>query len=296
MKALIIYFTGTKNTELLANLIKDRFTKELNFDVDLFSIDITSETISVKNYDLLIFSYPIYAFNMPSIFEDYVTKLDIKENQKCIIAKQSGEPISLNDSSSATLIDYIKKRKAILLNEYHFLFPYNIHFKYPDNFVKELMFYNEKLLDILIYEYKNNIQKEVKISLIYKANSFLFRIQRFGAFLNSYFYKVDYDKCIHCNRCMNDCPTKNITLKDNKFMFNNKCIMCMRCSFFCPKDAIKIGLLEGWKVNGAYNFEEIKNNNYIKGDYLKTHKSFFYNLFPKKIEKVNELHKKYFGD
>ena len=30
--------------------------------------------------------------------------------------------------------------------------------------------------------------------------------------------------------------------------------MCMRCSFYCPKAAIKIGLFERWKVNGAYNF------------------------------------------
>ena len=45
--------------------------------------------------------------------------------------------------------------------------------------------------------------------------------------------------------------------------------MCMRCSFYCPKDAIKIGFLNGWKVNGKYNFDIIKKNElkqYITND------------------------------
>jgi hypothetical protein len=32
----------------------------------------------------------------------------------------------------------------------------------------------------------------------------------------------------------------------------------MRCSFACPRDAIRIGFLNGWRVNGAYHFEDAK--------------------------------------
>ena len=34
--------------------------------------------------------------------------------------------------------------------------------------------------------------------------------------------------------------------------------MCMRCSFFCPTAAIDIGFLQGWKVNGRYDFDKIR--------------------------------------
>ena len=31
--------------------------------------------------------------------------------------------------------------------------------------------------------------------------------------------------------------------------------MCARCSFECPTDAFRIGILNGWRVNGAYPLE-----------------------------------------
>ena len=70
--------------------------------------------------------------------------------------------------------------------------------------------------------------------------------------------------------------------------------MCMRCSFFCPKDAINIGMLQKWKVNGKYDLSRIDKESLLKGDYLKTHKTKFFKLFPKVILKINSLHDKYF--
>ena len=236
MKALIIYFTGTYNTKYLVEKIKERFQKEELGEITTFSIDGSSKPISLNSYDLIIFSYPIYAFNTPIIFDRFVKKLHFHEKQKVIIAKQSGEPLKLNNSSSYSLIRKINREKAILLGEYHFLMPYNIHFRYEDNFIKELFNYNNKLLDILIYEYKNKIIRKVKYNLFYAFNSFIFKIQRLGGPVNSYFYKVDYSKCIMCKKCIKECPVNNITidLKTNKIKFNNHCLMCMRCSFFCP--------------------------------------------------------------
>ena len=167
MKTLIIYFTGTYNTKYLVEKIKERFQKEELGEITTFSIDGSSKPISLSSYDLIIFSYPIYAFNTPIIFDRFVKKLHFHEKQKVIIAKQSGEPLKLNNSSSYSLIRKINHEKAILLGEYHFLMPYNIHFRYEDNFIKELFNYNNKLLDILIYEYKNKIIRKVKYNLFY---------------------------------------------------------------------------------------------------------------------------------
>ena len=170
MKAIIIYFTGTYNTLHLVNKIKSKFADFFE-KIEVFSIDSTSKSINLDDYDLIIFSYPIYAFNMPNIFFKYVKKLKLPKSKDYIIAKQSGEPLSLNDSSSYPLIHLIKKAKGNFKNEYHFLYPYNIHFRYDDNFIKELFNYNTKLLDILIYEYKNSIIRKVKYNPIYAFNS-----------------------------------------------------------------------------------------------------------------------------
>lgn len=298
MKTLIIYFTGTYNTKYLVEKIKERFQKEELGEITTFSIDGSSKPISLSSYDLIIFSYPIYAFNTPIIFDRFVKKLHFHKNQKVIIAKQSGEPLKLNNSSSYSLIRKINREKVILLGEYHFLMPYNIHFRYDDNFIKELFNYNNKLLDILIYEYKNKIIRKVKYNLFYAFNSFIFKIQRLGGPVNSYFYKVGYSKCIMCKKCINECPVNNITidLKTNKIKFNNHCLMCMRCSFFCPKDAISIGMLEGRKVNGKYDLAKIENDSSLNGDYLSSHRTKFFKLFPKAINNINNLYKKYFSE
>ena len=65
---------------------------------------------------------------------------------------------------------------------------------------------------------------------------------------------IDHDLCINCGKCVKACPVQNITLKDGKFRFGGHCLGCTACSFNCPTNAINIGMLNGWKVNGAYNF------------------------------------------
>ncbi len=294
LKAVIIYFSGTGNTHFLATLIKDRLNKEILYETDLVSIDSETEVVDLNPYDLIIFSYPIYAFNTPIIFDKYLKKLKLPSDKKYYILKQSGESLSLNNSSSYYIKRKLRKFKVKLSGEYHFLLPYNIHFRYEDEFVKEIYNYDQKLLDIFIYELKNNIDRKLKSNPFIYLDSLFFKIQRLGGPVNSYFYKIDYSKCINCGLCLSSCPTKNIIKENDKYKFKNKCIMCMRCSFNCPKDAINIGMLNGWRVNGKYDFNRIINSNEIKGEYLKYHQKGFYKIFNKAFKNINEIHDKYF--
>ncbi len=294
-KGIIIYFSGTGNTAFLSSLIKERLENENLYEMEFFSISKDSKIIDLSCFDLIIFSYPIYAFNAPVIFDKYIKKLNFLNNKKYYILKQSGESLVLNNSSSSYLKKRLKKSKVKIDGEYHFLLPYNIHFRYDDEFVKELYFYNQKLMDIFIYELKNNIVHKIKSNLLIYLNSKIFKIQRLGGPLNSYFYKVDYSKCIRCNRCVNECPTNNIVIKNNKYKFKNKCIMCMRCSFNCPKDAVNIGMLNGRRVNGGYDYKRIINDSNIKGEYLKNHNKGFYKIFKKIIKENDKKYNEYFS-
>ncbi len=297
MNTLIIYFTGTFNTRYLVTKIKDRLTKlNSNFKVDTLEVNKNSLIKDLSSYDLIFFSYPIYAFNVPSLFIKYLKKLKFNnlKNTKYIIAKQSGETFAINNASSNEIYNLLKFKFKINvkdINEYHFILPYNIHFKFNDNFIKEILNYDKKLLEIMIYDLKNNISNvKLKTNFIYNFASYLFRIQRLGGYINSYFYKVDYSKCSRCYKCINICPIENIVLdqKTNKIKFNNKCLMCMRCSFYCPKDAINIGLLNSWKVNGKYDLERINNDNNIDSNYIFKQKNFFFKGYYKVINKINK--------
>lgn len=297
MNTLIIYFTGTFNTRYLVTKIKDRLSKlNSNFKVDTLEVNKNSLIKDLSSYELIFFSYPIYAFNVPSLFIKYLKKLKFNnlKNTKYIIAKQSGETFAINNASSNEIYNLLKFKFKINvkdINEYHFILPYNIHFKFNDNFIKEILNYDKKLLEIMIYDLKNNISNvKLKTNFIYNFASYLFRIQRLGGYINSYFYKVDYSKCSRCYKCINICPIENIVLdqKTNKIKFNNKCLMCMRCSFYCPKDAINIGLLNSWKVNGKYDLERINNDNNIDSNYIFKQKKFFFKGYYKVINKINK--------
>ncbi|MRR30383.1 4Fe-4S dicluster domain-containing protein [bacterium] len=53
--------------------------------------------------------------------------------------------------------------------------------------------------------------------------------------------KVDGDKCIQCNTCMQACFMDAITLVDEKIIHDaTKCIGCGRCSMVCPQNATMI--------------------------------------------------------
>ena len=56
-----------------------------------------------------------------------------------------------------------------------------------------------------------------------------------------------------CGACAARCPERNIRMEGGKPVFGGHCTGCMACAFFCPRDAVRTGILNGWRVNGAYD-------------------------------------------
>ncbi len=291
MKILLIYYTGTYNTRFLSNKLKERFI-ELGNSVDMVEINCNTELVDTYSYDLIGFSYPIYGFNSPLPFNKYIKKLKFKKEQKYFIYKNSGEVLGMNNASSRILIRYMKHQKAKLVGEYHYVMPYNIHFPFEEDFIKEILNYNDKLMDIMLYNLENNIIFKIKSNIFYNIGAFFVGIQKIGGNINSYLYKIDYNKCIKCNKCVNTCPHNNIYVKKDKIKFHHHCDMCMRCSFFCPTDAISIGFLNGWKVTDYYDLKEIENKDPLNKPYITEKSKGFYKCFYKYFKNIDEMHQK----
>jgi NAD-dependent dihydropyrimidine dehydrogenase PreA subunit len=273
-RILLIVFSGTGNTLLVAGMIRDEFLKA-GFAVDI--LDITGhDAADAAAYDLIGLGYPIYAFNTPIAFLRYVKRLALKD-KKVFIFKSSGEPTFPNNGSSYSLLNILKGCE--IFGDYHFLMPYNIITRFPDNLAKQMYLVAKKQSGVLAANVRAGKASFVRITLINRIISFLFRIQRPGAGINGSFYRVNKKKCHLCLRCVRDCPAGNIRLVNDKLRFGFRCQMCMRCSFYCPVDAIGIGFLNSWRVNGPYAFEKLVKDEDLDGRFINEHTRGIYRIY-----------------
>lgn len=49
------------------------------------------------------------------------------------------------------------------------------------------------------------------------------------------------EKCNHCEICQKVCPADNITIQDDKPVWNQRCEQCFACLQWCPQEAIQYG-------------------------------------------------------
>ena len=134
--------------------------------------------------------------------------------------------------------------------------PYSFIFRHSDYMAHRMNKVMEGLLPLDLNLFFNHKDVRMKRFFFDRPFAFILRIQWWGGRFNGRFYTVEKDKCVKCFKCVNDCPSKNITFKDGKFKFSGKCLMCQRCIMYCPKHAIKVGMFNSWRVDEPYTFKE----------------------------------------
>ena len=279
--AVIYVFSGTNNTLATAKMIQDALGHQ-DVQTDIFEIKKPFANYpSPDVYDYAGFGYPVHAYNSPQVFLDFVKQLPLSPDKKAFVFKTSGEPFPLNKVSSFRLIKLLKNKGFDVLLEKHLLMPYNILFRYPDEVVKQMYLHNQTLSERLATALVSGSRDDFKFPLLYRLVSSLFRIEWAGAKLNGRLHSVNKKKCTLCMRCVKECPTSNISIKNGNIKFSGQCAMCMRCAMFCPKDAVNIGLIRFLKVNGAYQFNRILNDPTIRADYINADTKGFFRLFKK---------------
>lgn len=255
-KALAIYFTGTGNSKRIIDLTSNELQKH-DYAVDIVNVSDNHDT-DICEYDLLVISYPIYAFNAPKPVIDYVKRFKkVEKPIKCVIVKNSGEHLFWNNASSLKLISILKRKNIIVTNEYHYLMPYSFMFRHSDYMAYRMYHTASMLIPMDINDFFNDKEHHYKRFIFDRPFSFVFSIQRLGGKINGKTYKVNYEKCLKCHKCINECPAGNIKMDGEKIIFGGKCLMCQKCVMNCPTQAIKEGLFRKWQVGRPYSFEEV---------------------------------------
>ncbi|MCM1439111.1 MAG: EFR1 family ferrodoxin [Roseburia sp.] len=257
MKIAIFYFSGTGNTRMVAKKYAESFVA-LGNECTLFELPV-KENFNLDDYDLIGFGYPIHSFNAPQImlkFAKTLPKKGKKEVKKrAFIFKSSGEPVKMSRVSSLKLTGILKRRGLEVKNEYQYVMPYNMIFRHTDHTAFKMWETAKKLIPIDCADIVNGVERREKKMPFGRFLAWILRCEHWGAHVIGVGYRATKD-CVGCGLCAKNCPAGNIKMKNGKPKFGGKCYICARCSFHCPKNCIKIGLLNGWRVNGAYTFED----------------------------------------
>ena len=244
----ICVFSGTGNTLRCAKALETALAEQ-GVSVGFHEIADGSETAPERD---LVICYPVYGFNMPRILKPFCRNLTGGGN--IWFLKTSGEPLHLNDNSSAELIRILRKNGYRIMGEFHYIMPYNMVFRHTDE-LASLMWQTAKArIPDAAKKIANGEETPVTAPLSAKLVSALCRVEHWFYPRNGRLFRVDATKCVRCQKCVKNCPTKNITYADGRFRFGKNCIGCVRCSFNCPTDAIRIGLIDFMRVNGPYDF------------------------------------------
>lgn len=300
-RCLLLYYTGTYNTRYVTEKLRLRLEEE-GWIITTYEIDpLNNEALDYSAYDIIGFGSPIYGFAAPYAFLKFIRKQTFPQGIRAFIYKNSGETYHANDASSKYFLRKLRHDKVDVQNEYHFMMPYNIHFRFDDYLIREMFEMDKKLLEILVHEVTNGIPNLKPYHWWPRlVTSVVARPQYIGGDVNSFLYKVDKKKCINCDLCIKRCPMHNIYRNGKgEIAFHHHCLMCMRCSFFCPGDAFDIGFLEdwGWHVNikGGYDFKAIEQIQ-LDHPYITPQTTGFFKCYIEKYANINKQYRELFGD
>ncbi len=242
-KAIILYFSGTGNTEYVVKKYQSSMT-DMDWQVDIKPFELIEEGFSLEGYTLVGIGFPVYAWLPPGWVLRKVNALpDAGVEQKAFIIGTAG---GIYGNAAYPLVKSLQKKGfEVLRADFYSLY---------DNFFPNLMRLPvvEELMKKRFAKVNTRVRENVEALLAGEKRiavqglgcigsavgmSLGMLLERKGRFVFSNKARVT-DACIHCQLCYTTCPTGAIDWIGNKPSFNPRCIVCLRCYNICPTRAI----------------------------------------------------------
>ena len=272
MKIAFYCFSGTGNTLRVTEKLKEELQRN-GHTAEIFPIAAEESFAKTEEFDEIVVCYPVHAFNAPAPVLRFLKTMPKGGKKPCFLLRTSGEPLGFNHASGILPKRILRRRGYDIKGELFYVMPYNIIFRHSDGMAARMELAAEKRALSDAESLEKGEGKVFSNGPIRRLVSFVLRIEHPAMKAIGRRFKVTKE-CVSCGKCARVCPQGNIGMKDGKPKFGKNCAGCMGCSFACPKDAIRIGILNGWRVNGAYSFsgEPAKDEevcDYCKKSYLR---------------------------
>lgn len=260
MKAIgIFYFSGTGNTEIVANMLKESFSNQ-GCQADLIRMeDVLKDKMKtdIQKYDLIGIGSQVIGFGTPNLVKKFIHTFPGGLGKKVFIFRTAGGVTPINYNASQPIIKVLTKKGYKVFYEQLFSISSNWTVKYDDYVIKELYEATKKKVKVMCVEVVRGDKRLLKTDLKHRVlMGFVREISSKLLWLVGKDYTVSA-WCTGCGLCIKNCPAENIYKKNNKIKFKAVCNVCMRCIYACPKKAIKFRLFSFFPVSEDYNIKNI---------------------------------------
>lgn len=246
---MILYFTGTGNSRLLAKEAANLLEEEC------FSLkQVSQKRIRVDCARPHLVVAPVYGWRLPRVAEAWLEELAF-EGRPCLYFL-----LNCGDGAGAAALhlENLCRRRGWDFGGLCVL-------KMPENYTALFPIPSVQEADAIIRRALDQLPACLEPFRAGKPFPPM-RITPLGRFLsgpvNRLFYAMIVkdrafrvgEACISCGVCRNICPTENIVMEKGRPHWQGNCTHCMACINHCPKTAIEYGLLSKgkrrYKVNG----------------------------------------------
>lgn len=255
----IYYFSGTGNTELVADMVKEEFTAR-GYSVDMIKIeDVIKRELRLDfdKYDFVGIGSQVIGFGPPRLVYEFVKNLPGGNGKKVFIFRTSGGVVPQNYNASKPLIRVLKAKGYGIFHERLFSIASNWMVKFDDSVIKQLYEATRKKVGFMCGEVIEGKARELKAEgLKWNFIRMMIPVFSFGIKMTGMDLYADKSACSNCGLCVRTCPASNIYEKRGKIKFKFNCNGCMRCVYTCPKKAIKYRILKFFIIPGGYNIKK----------------------------------------
>ena len=252
MRVVFLYVSGTGNTRRVCEALAGAW-RARGHEADCLELRGDAPIPDLTLYDRIVFGYPVHAFNAPAPALNALRRFPQADGQKVYLLRTSGEPLALNDAAIVTPRRLLRKRGYLLAGDFYYVMPYNIIFRHSDGMAARMW----KIVLSRVGEDAAAMEAGTgsipRVGPVKRLVSFVLRIEHPAMPWMGKGFRAE-ESCIGCGTCAAHCPAGNIRMDGGTPQFGGQCFGCMACAFACPKDAVRIGILNGWRVNGGYDF------------------------------------------
>lgn len=235
---MILYFTGTGNSEYVAERIgAETGEKVVNLFQKLRDRD-CSELFSETPWVIVT---PTYGWRIPRILKEWLEHTPLTGSREIYFVMTCGQNIG---NAGKYLKEFCREKKLRYRGCFEIVMPENYIalFRTPTKEEAKTIIKNaEKEIDKTVQLIKNReMQKEPAVTIIDRFSSGMVNELFYPLFVHAKkFYATD--GCISCGKCEKACVLKNIRIEDGKPHWGKNCTHCMACICKCPREAIEYG-------------------------------------------------------